>query len=159
LRVIETFRKEFPDVVVGYSGHDSGISMALLAYALGARIVEKHFTLNRAMKGTDHAFSLEPVGLRKLVRDLRRARIALGDGVKHDHASEMPARTKMGKQIVARVPLAAGHVLECDDVTMKSPGGGLWPYQLDEVLGRPLLRDVAADESITFDVVGSRPVS
>ena len=74
LRVIETYRNEFPDVVVGFSGHDSGIAMATAAYTLGARIVEKHFTLNRALRGTDHAFSLEPAGLRKLVRDLERTR-------------------------------------------------------------------------------------
>ena len=71
LRVITTYRELFPDAVVGLSSHDNGIAMAVAAYVLGARIVEKHFTLNRAMKGTDHAFSLEPQGLRKLVRDLR----------------------------------------------------------------------------------------
>jgi N-acetylneuraminate synthase/sialic acid synthase len=74
LRVIETYREVFPDTVVGYSGHDNGIAMPLAAYVLGGRIVEKHFTLNRALKGTDHRFSLEPVGLRKLVRDLQRTR-------------------------------------------------------------------------------------
>src|SRR5205823_3797189 len=82
LRVIDTYRQLFPDAVVGYSGHDNGIAMPVAAYVLGGRIVEKHFTLNRAMKGTDHVFSLEPVGLRKLVRDLRRTRVALGDGMK-----------------------------------------------------------------------------
>ena len=82
LRVIETYRQLFPDAVVGYSGHDNGIAMPVAAYVLGGRIVEKHFTLNRAMKGTDHRFSLEPVGLRKLVRDLQRTRLALGDGDK-----------------------------------------------------------------------------
>ncbi len=74
LRVIETYREYFPHAVVGYSGHDNGIAMAVAAFVLGARIVEKHFTLNRAMRGTDHRFSLEPQGLRKLVRDLQRTR-------------------------------------------------------------------------------------
>ena len=87
LRVIETYRELFPDAVVGYSGHDNGIAMPVAAYVLGGRIVEKHFTLNRAMKGTDHRFSLEPVGLRKLVRDLQRTRLALGDG-RQDAVSE-----------------------------------------------------------------------
>ena len=82
LRVIETYRQLFEDTVVGYSGHDNGIAMPVAAYVLGGRIVEKHFTLNRAMKGTDHRFSLEPVGLRKLVRDLQRTRLALGKGDK-----------------------------------------------------------------------------
>ena len=85
LGVIKTFRETFPDNVIGLSAHDSGIAMALVGYVLGARIIEKHFTLNRAMKGTDHAFSLEPPGLRKLVRDLTRARIAMVDGTKRVH--------------------------------------------------------------------------
>ncbi len=72
--MIETYRELFPDSVIGLSSHDNGIAMPVAAYMLGARIIEKHFTLNRAMKGTDHVFSLEPQGLRKLVRDLRRAR-------------------------------------------------------------------------------------
>ncbi len=70
LRVVAQYRERFHGAVIGYSGHDNGIAMPVAAYVLGARIVEKHFTLNRAMKGTDHAFSLEPVGLRKMVRDL-----------------------------------------------------------------------------------------
>ena len=78
LRVIATYRERFPGAVIGFSSHDNGIAMPVAAYMLGARIVEKHFTLNRAMKGTDHAFSLEPVGLRKMVRDLERT--SQGDG-------------------------------------------------------------------------------
>jgi sialic acid synthase len=153
LRVIETYRSEFPDVVIGYSGHDSGIAMGILAYALGARIIEKHFTLNRAMKGTDHAFSLEPVGLRKLVRDVQRARIAFGSSDKRMHPSERDPGRKMGKKLVARHPLKAGSVLDAADVAMRSPGDGLWPYQLPEVLGRRLAKDLDADEGITFDVL------
>ena len=74
LRVISTFREQFPDIVVGLSSHDNGIAMVVAAYVLGARVIEKHFTLNRAMKGTDHAFSLERAGLRGEVLDLQRAR-------------------------------------------------------------------------------------
>ena len=83
LGVIGTYRAEFPETVVGFSSHDNGIAMAVAAFVLGSRIVEKHFTLNRALKGTDHVFSLEPPGLRKLVRDLRRTSVALGDGTKN----------------------------------------------------------------------------
>jgi sialic acid synthase len=85
------------DCVIGYSGHDNGIAMSVVAYALGARIVEKHFTLDRASKGTDQAFSLEPGGLRKMVRDLRRARLALGDGVKRRFDSEVAPLAKQWK--------------------------------------------------------------
>ena len=98
LRVIETLRQRFP-YVIGWSGHDSGIAMALVAYTLGARIVEKHFTLNRAMKGTDHAFSLEPQGMAKLCRDLKRAHEALGDGVKRYYESERAPIAKMRRRV------------------------------------------------------------
>ena len=80
LQVIETYRERFPDLVVGLSDHQSGIAMSLVGYMLGARVIEKHFTLNHAWKGSDHAFSLMPEGMRRLVRDLRRVPDALGDG-------------------------------------------------------------------------------
>src|SRR3954447_23765734 len=82
LNVIATLRERFPGLVVGLSDHQNGISMALVAYMLGARVIEKHFTLDHALKGTDHAFSLMPDGMRRLVRDLYRIPGALGDGVK-----------------------------------------------------------------------------
>jgi N-acetylneuraminate synthase/sialic acid synthase len=153
LRVIETYRQRFPQAVVGLSGHDNGIAMAVAAYVLGARVIEKHFTLNRAWKGTDHAFSLEPVGLRKMVRDLRRLHQALGDGTKKLYQSEEAAHRKMAKKLVAVRDLQAGHLLTPADVAIKSPGDGLPPYELDRVLGRVLLRPLAADETITLDAL------
>lgn len=124
LNVISTLRERFPQTVIGYSGHDSGIAMSLVSYVLGARIIEKHFTLNRAMKGTDHAFSLEPDGLRKLVRDLHRAKLGLGDGVKRKYESENAPLKKMGKSIVAAKNLPKGTVLRLEHFQFKSPGGG-----------------------------------
>jgi N-acetylneuraminate synthase/sialic acid synthase len=153
LRVIETYRREFPDQVIGYSGHDSGISMATAAYVLGARIVEKHFTLNRAMKGTDHSFSLEPHGLRSLVRDLRRARVALGDGSKRMYQSETEPAKKMGKKLVAARDLPKGHVLREDDIAAKSPGDGLPPCELDRLVGRRLGYPVTEELPLTFDLL------
>jgi N-acetylneuraminate synthase/sialic acid synthase len=150
LRVITTFRERFPDIVIGFASHDSGIAMALVAYILGGRMVEKHFTLNRAMKGTDHAFSLEPVGMRKLVRDLRRARVALGDGVKAPFATERAPLLKMGKKLVARRDLPVGHVLTPEDVAIKSPGDGLPPYELDNVLGRRTRVTLTLDQNINL---------
>ena len=140
LRVIDTYRDRFPGAVIGFSSHDNGIAMPVAAYMLGARIVEKHFTLNRAMKGTDHAFSLEPVGLRKMVRDLDRTYKALGNGVKKIYESEKAPIIKMGKSLVVARDLPSGHVLGADDIVMKSPGGGIPPYELDKVLGRVTLR-------------------
>jgi sialic acid synthase len=151
LRVIETYRQVFPETIVGFSGHDNGIAMPVAAYVLGGRIVEKHFTLNRAMKGTDHRFSLEPVGLRKLVRDLHRTRLALGDGTKTPHPSEADPITKMGKKIVAAATLPAGHVLRREDLALKSPGDGLPPYELENVVGRALRHPLGEDSALTFE--------
>ncbi|HVG70160.1 MAG TPA: N-acetylneuraminate synthase family protein [Vicinamibacterales bacterium] len=158
LRVITTYREKFPEIVIGYSGHDNGIAMPVAAYMLGARIIEKHFTLNRAMKGTDHRFSLEPVGMKKMIRDLQRVRMALGDGRKKVYASEASPVLKMGKKLVAARDLPAGHVLTIADVAIKSPGDGLPPYCLDQIVGQALSRDVRADQSLTLELVG-RPAT
>jgi sialic acid synthase len=151
LRVIDTYRELFPDVVVGFSSHDNGIAMAVAAYVLGARIVEKHFTLNRAWKGTDHRFSLEPQGLRKMVRDLKRTHAALGDGAKTMYPSEAAPIMKMGKKLVAARDLPAGHVLRREDVALKSPGDGVPPYELERFVGRTLRHAVAEEMSLTFE--------
>ncbi len=153
LRVITTFRERFPQTVVGLSSHDNGIAMALAAYMLGARVVEKHFTLNHTWKGTDHAFSLEPIGFQKMVRDLRRARIALGDGVKRVYPSEVAPMVKMGKQLVAARDLPAGHALRPEDIAIKSPGGGLEPYEIDKVVGRTTRVPLQQDQAISFDIL------
>jgi N-acetylneuraminate synthase/sialic acid synthase len=153
LSVVQTYLREFPETVVGLSDHDNGIAMALVAYVLGARVLEKHFTLNRAWKGTDHAFSLEPEGMRKLVRDVRRVSIAMGDGVKRVYEKEQPARVKMAKKIVAARDLPAGHVLESVDLAYKSPGDGLPPYQDGQLIGKALKRAVREDEALTLDHV------
>jgi sialic acid synthase len=153
LRVITTFRERFPSTVVGLSSHDNGIAMALAAYMLGARVVEKHFTLNHTWKGTDHAFSLEPIGLQKMVRDLKRARVALGDGVKRVYDSEVTPMVKMGKQLVAARDLPAGHAIRREDIAIKSPGGGLQPYEIDKVIGRTARTALKADDAITFEVL------
>src|SRR4029079_9602842 len=136
LRVIGTFRERFSGAVIGFSSHDNGIAMPVAAYMLGARIVEKHFTLNRASKGTDHAFSLEPVGLRKMVRDLERTYRALGNGVKKIYDSERAPITKMGKSLVVARDLPSGHILGRGDIVMKLAGDGMQPYEADKTRGR-----------------------
>lgn len=151
LRVISSLRDRYPENVIGYSGHDNGISMSLVAYVLGARVIEKHFTLNRASKGTDHAFSLEPTGLTKMVRDLKRAHVALGDGVKTIYENEIPAITKMSKMIVARKTLRIGHQLSAEDVEFRSPGEGLPPSALQGLVGRRLLVSINQHEQLRYE--------
>lgn len=153
LRVITTYRERFPNIVVGLSSHDNGIAMAVAAFVLGARIIEKHFTLNHTWKGTDHAFSVEPIGLKKMVRDLRRLRVAMGDGVKKVYETETGPITKMGKKLVAVKALPAGHSIRPEDIAIKSPGDGMPPSELDKVIGRITMIDLKADQDITFEVL------
>jgi sialic acid synthase len=158
LRVITTLRERYPDFVVGLSDHQNGISMALVAYMLGARVIEKHFTLNHSWKGTDHAFSLMPEGLRKLVRDLERVPVALGDGEKRALDVESRPLEKMGKKLVAARDLEQGHVLSAGDIAIKSPAdGGLPPYEFDRLVGRRLRRSLAFEDYVTFDDVEPLP--
>jgi sialic acid synthase len=151
LRVITTLRERFPDLVIGLSDHQSGISMALVAYMLGARVIEKHFTLDHALRGTDHAFSLMPDGMRRMVRDLRRIPAALGDPVKRPLPVEQKPLEKMGKQLVAARDLEAGHELTPEDIAIKSPqDGGLPPYELDRLVGARLRRPLREDEPVAL---------
>ena len=128
LNVIRTYLREFPDAVIGLSDHDNGIAMALVAYVLGARVIEKHFTLNRSWKGTDHAFSLEPEGMRKLVRDVHRAAVAMGDGVKRVYERKRPPGRRWGRRSSPPATCPAG-TLRPEDLAFKSPGDGLPPYR------------------------------
>ena len=158
LNVITTLRERFPDLVIGLSDHQNGIGMATVAYMLGARVIEKHFTLDHALKGRDHAFSLMPEGMRRLVRDLHRIPAALGDATKRPLPLEADPLEKMGKKLVAARDLELGHVLTAADLLIKSPAdGGLPPYELDRLLGRRLRRPVAFEDFVTFDDV--EPVS
>lgn len=151
LNVIPTLLSEFPSQVVGLSDHENGIDAASIAYMLGARIFEKHFTLNRASKGSDHSFSLEPEGLRKMIRNLLRIPIILGDGRKEILESEKEPLKKMSKSLVAATDLPAGRTLVEKDVAIKSPSGGVPPYELDRIIGRVLRKALAEDDMILFD--------
>lgn len=151
LAVIQTYRREFPEVVVGFSGHDLGPELSWVAHALGARVIEKHFTLDHSAPGTDHHFSLAPEQLQELTGGLRRTRLAIGSPEKRRLDIETAAVHKMGKKLVAARELAAGHVLTQADVAIKSPGNGLQPYFLDRILGRALRTGLRRDEDVRLE--------
>ena len=154
LRVIEAFRREFPGVTIGLSGHDDEPQSCAMAYALGARVFEKHFTLDRTQQGSDHHFSLEPTSLAELVSDLETARLLLGSSHKSALPEERSAVRKMGKSLVLARGLRAGHVLAREDIAIKSPGGlGLPPYELESLLGRQLRVDQPAEAPLSWDSV------
>ncbi len=152
LRVIETLRERYPDHVIGYSGHDGGTSLPLIAYMLGARVIEKHLTLKRTMKGTDHVFSLTPDAMRRMVRDINRIPVALGDGVKQMYEVEVPPMTKMKKCLVAAMPLEEGAVITADNIRVRVPANNsadtLPPYLFDAVNGGRLTRALAFEEPL-----------
>lgn len=156
LRVISTYRELFPKAVIGLSSHDSGIAMASAAFVLGSRVVEKHFTLNRAWRGTDHAFSLERPGLSKMVRDLERVRAAMGDGVKRTYPSEVAPIYKMSKKLVAARDLEAGTLLTEADIAARSPGDpdALRPFELSKLIGKKLITPLKADQALSWGSVG-----
>jgi N-acetylneuraminate synthase/sialic acid synthase len=153
LSVIHTYRRELPDVVVGYSGHDLDIETSYIAYSLGARVIEKHFTLDRGRPGSDHHFSLEPPMLAELVAGLRRTREQMGSPVKRMDLRERPALRKMGKKLVAARPLPQGHVLGEVDILIKSPGDGTPPHLLDQIVGRSLNVPLDAEADITLNLL------
>lgn len=148
LRAMATLRAAFPRATIGYSDHTQGIDIPIAATALGAQVIEKHFTLDRSMDGPDHKASLEPDELDAMVKAIRRVGAALGDGRKQPTASEIPNRLVARKSIVAARPIARGETFSADNLAARRPGNGLSPTRWDEVVGTTAMRDYAQDEPI-----------
>lgn len=147
LRAMNTIRDTF-GVATGYSDHTRGIEVAIAAVALGATVIEKHFTIDRTLPGPDHAASLEPDELKAMVDGIRNMEIALGDGMKRVTDSEARNRPIVRKSIVAALPIAAGEVFTESNLSTKRPGTGLSPMRWDEVIGKTAQRAFKADELI-----------
>ena len=156
LNVIKTYLNEFPEFIIGYSGHELGIAIPGVAVALGARIVERHFTLDRTMKGGDHAASLEPHGFSKMVRDIRHIENAMGGFEKNLQESEKPIFKKLAKSIVSSVDIKRGQIISLDMLTTKGPGSGVSPTRFHEIIGKKLNKNIIADVVIkNEDVIWS----
>jgi N,N'-diacetyllegionaminate synthase len=147
LRAMGTMRAAF-GTRVGYSDHTLGMRVPLAAVALGASVLEKHFTLDRSLQGPDHAASLEPVELAELVRCVRDVETALGDGVKRPSPRELANAEAARKSIVAARLIPRGEPMTADALTTKRPGTGVSPMRWDEAVGQPALRDFAEGELI-----------
>lgn len=135
-------------VAVGYSDHTPGIEVAIAAVALGAKVIEKHFTLDRSMPGPDHLASLEPSEFAAMVAAIRNIERALGDGIKRPSPSERKNIGIARKSLVASRPIAAGERLDAGNMTTKRPGTGISPMRWDEICGRVAKRAFAPDELI-----------
>ena len=147
LRVMQSIHNAF-GVEVGYSDHTPGIEVAITAVALGATVIEKHFTLDRNLPGPDHKASLEPHELKAMVTAIRNIEIALGDGIKRLTPSEAKNKPVARKSLVASQPIKAGEVFSSQNITAKRPGTGISPMRWDTILGRRARRDFALDELI-----------
>jgi sialic acid synthase SpsE len=166
LRVMDTYRQRY-GVLVGYSGHERGICVTEAAATLGACLVERHFTKDRTLPGPDHAASLEPQGLFKLVRDIREIELAMGSPHKQLLEAEVPVRQRLAKSVVAARHIAAGSILSAEMLVAKGPGDGIPANHLDQLVGRVAAVDIEADtvlpqdalrwQPATRDGVGTRP--
>ena len=135
LHAMQSIRAKF-GVDVGYSDHTLGIEVSLAAVALGAKVIEKHFTLDRALPGPDHKASLEPRELKSMINAIRNIEEALGDGMKRLMPSEISNHVSGRKSIVVRKPINLGEAFTEDNLTTKRPGNGIPPMEWDRVLGR-----------------------
>jgi N,N'-diacetyllegionaminate synthase len=135
-------------VAVGYSDHTRGIEIPIAAVALGASVIEKHFTLDRNLPGPDHKASLEPEELQSMVQSIRNIELALGDGNKRIMPSELANRGIARKSIVTSQAVYAGEVFTTDNLTTKRPGTGVSPREWDKFLGQKAHRDYLIDELI-----------
>ena len=151
LKRLAEYREKF-DVLVGLSDHTSGITAGIVGAALGACVVEKHLTLSRAMSGTDHAASLEPAGMTRMVEKIREVEEMMRDG--DGFVGVTKAREKLGRSLVSARPISKGHAIEWDDLTLKSPGTGMPYAEAWKIIGSRAARDVPADVLLCIDDVG-----
>jgi N,N'-diacetyllegionaminate synthase len=153
LRAIPALRERF-GVPVGLSDHTIGRDAAVAAVALGADVVEKHFTIDRTLPGPDHAMSMEPADFAQMIDVLARVRLGLGTGIKAAAASELEVRAVSRRSIVLARDLPKGTILARGDLALKRPGDGLAPARLPDLVGRRLVRDMQADDQIRVEDVG-----
>jgi len=147
LHAMQSIQAAF-DVAVGYSDHTSGIGVAVAAVALGASIIEKHFTLDRNLRGPDHKASLEPDELKALVTAIRNIELAMGDGIKRPSSSEDKNKPFVRKSLVASRSIGSGELFTDENITAKRPGSGVSPMRLDQVLGQVAQKNYEKDELI-----------
>lgn len=147
LQAMKTLAEEF-GCQVGYSDHTEGIEVPLAAVAMGATIIEKHFTLDKSLPGPDHKASASPEELRAMVKGIRKIEVALGDGVKKPGIIETRNRVVARKSIVARKNISKGEIFTEDNLTTKRPGNGISPMKWNEVIGKVAMQDFGEDEII-----------
>ena len=153
LRALQTLTAAF-QVPTGFSDHTLGIEIPLAAVAMGACVIEKHFTLDQSLPGPDHRMSLPPAEFAGMVRAIRKVEVALGDGQKRPASSEADVRRTARRSLVAACDIPAGARIEKRMVTAKRPGTGLAPHLLEQVVGRIAKRRIVSQESLDWEILG-----
>jgi len=149
LRAMTTLEKEF-NLPVGLSDHSEGIEVSIAAVALGAKIIEKHFTLSRNLPGVDHTASIEPVELAKMVKSIRHVESAMGTGVKMIQAAELKNAENMKRSLMAARHIKSGTILTDNDITAKRPGTGIPPSEIDHFIGKKINTDVETEDLFDY---------
>ncbi|MDP3467531.1 MAG: N-acetylneuraminate synthase family protein [Daejeonella sp.] len=153
LNAMDTIRKAF-NVITGYSDHTMGDHIACAAVALGAKVIEKHYTLSRKMEGPDHAFAIEPHELADMVRKIRDIESGLGDGMKNGpRDEEMEFYKNARRSILSARSISKGEIIQDQDIVIKRPGYGIQPSMINMIIGRAATRDIEADNPITWDMI------
>jgi N-acetylneuraminate synthase/N,N'-diacetyllegionaminate synthase len=152
LRAMRTLSERFK-LPVGLSDHTLGIEIAIAAVAMGARVLEKHFTLDKSLPGPDHKASLDPSEFKAMVGAIRNVEVAIGDGVKRVQASEADVRLAARRSLVAARQIMAGEVLKAEDLCFKRPGTGIPPGALSKVVGRCAAINIAAETVISLEML------
>jgi N-acetylneuraminate synthase len=140
--------RDYFDCEIGYSDHSTGICVSIAAAALGATIIEKHFTLDRCFAGPDHQASIEPDELVSLVRSIREVEVALGSGIKNPSVSELKNIASVRKSIVAITDIKIGEKFSTDNLDIKRPGGGMDPFDYWGMMGKPSSKNYNFDDLI-----------
>jgi sialic acid synthase SpsE len=153
LKTMATMRSAF-GVITGYSDHTLGDHIPCAAVAMGAKVIEKHYTLDRQLPGPDHNFAIEPEELELMISKIRDIESAIGDGIKNGpREEEMELFSKARRSLIARQKISKGSVITEEDIIIKRPGLGIHPSQLSIVVGRKALKDIDEDEPITWEMI------
>jgi len=152
LKAINTLKEEF-NTTVGYSDHTKGNNAAIIALALGAKVIEKHFTTDKSLPGPDHAISLEPKELEEFVKAIRMTEEMLGNGIKKPTEAEKKMQIYARRSVVAACDIKAGEQIENFHITLKRPATGIDPRFIDKITGKSAIVDIPADQPITWDML------
>lgn len=152
LKAIDTLKKEF-DILVGYSDHTQNIEVAVAAVAMGVRVIEKHFTLDKGLLGPDHKASLEPDEFKRMAESIKNIEKAMGDGIKKPRNSEQEIKKVARKSIITAMDISEGTEITQEMLTIKRPGIGIEPKFLSKVLGKKIKKDVLRDKVLTWNLL------